>query len=202
MGTTGAVWTVMLLQAITLNGNKAMNDSTEKATFGGGCFWCVEAIYERVNGVISVVSGYSGGDVVNPTYSQVSTGMTGHAEVVQITYDPKVVSYGELLEIFFKTHDPTTLNRQGADVGTQYRSVIFYHNEAQHRLAEKAIRELEQAGIYNDPIVTQVEPFKAFYPAEEYHQEYFDKNPDKAYCRLVIQPKLEKFEKVFREKLK
>jgi len=179
-----------------------MKAKEEVATFGGGCFWCVEAIYERVNGVHDVVSGYSGGDLEHPTYRQVSTGRTGHAEVVQITYDPEEVSYAELLEIFFKTHDPTTLNRQGADVGTQYRSLILYHNEEQRQLAEKTIRELEEAGIWKDPIVTRVEPFKAFYRAEDYHQEYFASNPEQGYCRIVIQPKVEKFEKVFREKLK
>lgn len=202
MGTIGAVLTVMVLQSITLNENIDMNDRTEKATFGAGCFWCVEAIFDRVNGVHAVVSGYAGGDVEDPGYQQVATGRTGHAEVVQITYDPDVVSYGELLEIFFKTHDPTTLNRQGADVGTQYRSLILYHNAEQRQLAERTIRELDDADIWKDPIVTRVEPLETFYRAENYHQEYFAGNPEQGYCRVVIQPKVEKFEKLFREKLK
>jgi len=193
---------MMLMQAITINGNQGMENRTEKATFGAGCFWCVEAIFERVNGVQSVVSGYAGGETENPTYRQVSTGTTGHAEVVQITYQPDLISYAGLLEIFFRTHDPTTLNRQGADVGTQYRSLILYHSETQRRLAEEAIRELEAAGIWADPIVTRVEPYERFYPAEDYHQEYFAENPGQAYCRMVIQPKVEKFEKVFRDRLK
>lgn len=179
-----------------------MKPNEELATFGGGCFWCVEAIFERVSGVISAVSGYSGGHVENPDYNQVCTGLTGHAEVVQISYNPDVVSYYELLEIFFKTHDPTTLNRQGADVGTQYRSVIFYQTEEQRQQAVEIIDELTEAGIYNDPIVTVVEPFEKFYPAEAYHQEYFENNPNQGYCRVVIQPKVEKFEKIFRDKLK
>jgi peptide-methionine (S)-S-oxide reductase len=177
-------------------------DQAEVATFGGGCFWCVEAIFERVKGVESVESGYSGGFVKNPTYKQVTTGKTGHAEVVQIRFDPAVIGFTELLEIFFKTHDPTTLNRQGADVGTQYRSVVFYHNEAQRQQAEKVILELERAHIWKDPIVTRVEPFTAFYSAEEYHQEYFENNPNQGYCRVVIQPKVEKFEKTFQDLLK
>ncbi len=179
-----------------------MKEKTEVATFGGGCFWCVEAIFERVSGVQLAQSGYSGGDVAHPNYKQVTTGMTGHAEVVQISFNPDQVSYLELLEIFFKTHDPTTLNRQGADVGTQYRSIVLYHNEDQRKDAEKVIAELSGAGIWDDPIVTQIEPFKEFYEAEDYHQEYFENNPNQGYCRVVIQPKVEKFEKVFREKLK
>ncbi len=179
-----------------------MKNETELATFGGGCFWCVEAIYERVKGVYAAISGYAGGHVADPDYRQVTTGLTGHAEVVQVEFDPAVISYYELLEIFFKTHDPTTLNRQGADVGTQYRSIILYHNEEQRNQAEEIIRELDGAGIYKDPIVTQVEPFEKFYKAEGYHQEYFENNPSQGYCRVVIQPKVEKFEKVFRDKLK
>lgn len=174
----------------------------EVATFGGGCFWCVEAIYERVAGVQSVTSGYSGGNVKNPDYKQVTTGLTGHAEVVQIKYDPEIISFYELLEIFFKTHDPTTLNRQGADVGTQYRSIVLYHSEAQKSQAEEIISDLNEAGVYANPIVTQVVPFEKFYEAEDYHQEYYENNPNQGYCRMVIQPKLEKFEKVFKEKLK
>ena len=185
-----------------MTGMETNQDKAEQATFGGGCFWCVEAIFERVEGVQKVVSGYSGGNVKNPTYREVTSGRTGHAEVVQITYDPGAVSYLELLEIFFKTHDPTTLNRQGADVGTQYRSIILFHNPSQEEESRQVIRELDQANIWNDPIVTQVEPFEAFYDAEQYHQEYYENNPNQGYCRLVIQPKVEKFEKLFRDKLK
>lgn len=191
-----------LLFYISLSANYNMKDPMEKATFGGGCFWCVEAIFERVNGVHSVESGYSGGQVQNPSYEQVSSGTTGHAEVVQITYDPGVVSYLELLEIFFKTHDPTTLNRQGADVGTQYRSIVLYHNEEQKAQASEVIRKLDEEEIWKDPIVTAVEPFEAFYSAEAYHQEYYENNPNRGYCRLVITPKVEKFEKIFKDKLK
>lgn len=179
-----------------------MNDKRDLATFGGGCFWCVEAIFERVKGVHEVVSGYSGGHSPNPDYKQISTGLTGHAEVVQIHFDPEQVSYTELLEIFFKTHDPTTLNRQGNDVGTQYRSIILYHNDKQREEAEKTIAVLGNAEIWNDPIVTRVEAFEVFYEAEGYHQEYFENNPNAGYCRIVINPKVEKFEKTFREKLK
>lgn len=179
-----------------------MDEKRELATFGGGCFWCVEAIFERVKGVRSAESGYAGGHVINPDYKQVTSGTTGHAEVVQITFDPSVISYKELLEIFFETHDPTTLNRQGADVGTQYRSIVLFHNDEQRDLANKVIRKLEEESIWNDPIVTSVEPFKAFYSAEKYHQEYYENNPNQGYCRLVINPKVEKFEKVFKDLLK
>ena len=169
----------------------------EQATLGGGCFWCLEAVYENVRGVQKVVSGYAGGHRPNPTYEQVCTGMTGHAEVVQLTYDPAVVSYRELLEIFFEIHDPTTLNRQGADVGSQYRSVIFYHHEAQRVAAEAMIAELEAAGRWSTLIVTQVAPFEAFYPAEAYHQQYFRKNPAQPYCRAVVAPKVTKLQAHF-----
>ena len=179
-----------------------MNENYEIATFGGGCFWCTEAIFERVRGVIRVESGYSGGQVTDPDYRMVSSGSTGHAEVVQITFDPDVVSFLELLEIFFKTHDPTTLNRQGADVGTQYRSIVLYHNEQQRELTLQTIELLDSEGIWKDPLVTAVEPFKKFYPAEAYHQEYYENNPNQGYCRLVINPKLNKLEKIFKEKLK
>jgi peptide-methionine (S)-S-oxide reductase len=192
----------MLMLSLSLQGNSDMKDKFEVATFGGGCFWCVEAIFERVSGVHKVESGYSGGHVNNPDYKMVTSGSTGHAEVVQITFDPEVISYLELLEIFFKTHDPTTLNRQGADVGTQYRSIVLFHNEAQHKLAEEIIQELDSEGIWNNPLVTAVEPFEQFYSAEAYHQEYYENNPNQGYCRLVINPKVEKFEKVFKEKLK
>ncbi len=191
-----------LLLSLQLQGNSLMKDKFEIATFGGGCFWCVEAIFERVNGVHQVESGYSGGHVINPDYKMVTSGTTGHAEVIQITFDPEVVSYLELLEIFFKTHDPTTLNRQGADVGTQYRSIVLYHNEQQNKLAREIIQDLDSEGIWNNPIVTTVEPFEEFYSAEAYHQEYYENNPNQGYCRLVINPKVEKFEKVFKEKLK
>jgi peptide-methionine (S)-S-oxide reductase len=191
-----------LLFYISLSGNYCIKEKMEKATFGGGCFWCVEAIFERVNGVHGVESGYSGGHVANPDYKQVTSGTTGHAEVVQISFDPDVVSYVELLEIFFKTHDPTTLNRQGADVGTQYRSIVLYHNDQQRALVSELIKKLDEEEIWSDPIVTTVEPFDAFYSAEAYHQEYFENNPNVGYCRLVINPKVEKFEKVFKEKLK
>lgn len=190
-----------LVVMVSSYGRIDMNDN-ELATFGGGCFWCVEAIFERVSGVQDVVSGYSGGTVPDPTYKQVTTGMTGHAEVVQIRFDPGKVSYTALLEIFFKTHDPTTLNRQGADVGTQYRSIILYHSDEQRQQAEKVMQELDRAGIWNNPVVTEIKPFEAFYSAEAYHQEYFENNPDQGYCRVVIQPKVEKFEKVFKEMLK
>ncbi len=179
-----------------------INIMEEKATFGNGCFWCTEAIFERVKGVLSVVSGYSGGSVKNPGYKEVCSGITGHAEVVQITFDPSVLTYIELLEIFFKTHDPTTLNRQGADVGTQYRSVIFYHNKIQRETAEEIILELNKEKIWSNPIVTEITEFSIFYPGEDYHQEYFENNSNQGYCRMVIQPKVDKFSKVFKEKLK
>jgi len=178
------------------------NDSFEVATFGAGCFWCTEAIFSRLDGGISVVPGYSGGHVPNPTYEQVCTGRTGHAEVCQITFDPKRISYDELLEVFWKTHDPTTPNRQGNDVGTQYRSVIFYHSDAQRQRAEHYKRLLTESGAFDAPIVTEIVPFEQFWPAEEYHRNYFERNPEKAYCALVIRPKVEKFEKVFRSKLR
>jgi peptide-methionine (S)-S-oxide reductase len=179
-----------------------MKENNDVATFGGGCFWCTEAIFERVRGVIKVESGYSGGQTVNPDYRTVSSGSTGHAEVVQVTYDPEFVSFLDLLEIFFKTHDPTTLNRQGADVGTQYRSIVLYHSEQQRELTMQTIKTLDSEGIWKDPIVTAVEPFERFYPAEDYHQEYYENNPNQGYCRLVINPKLDKLEKIFKGKLK
>ena len=195
------------VKSTKIESEKSEMDSTqdmnlEKATFGGGCFWCTEAIYERVEGVHSVVSGYAGGTVKNPTYKQVCDGTTGHAEVTQITYDPKVVSYDELLEIFFKTHDPTTLNRQGADIGTQYRSVIFYHNDEQKQKAEYYKSELNKSGAWDNPVVTEISPLINFYSAEDYHQDYYANNPNQGYCAFVIGPKVEKFEKVFKNKLK
>ena len=174
----------------------------QKATFGSGCFWCTEAVFEELNGVHSVVSGYAGGNVVNPSYEAVCSGKTGHAEVTQITYDPKVISFDELLEVFWKTHDPTTLNRQGNDIGTQYRSAIFYHDEEQKNLAEKYKAELDKSGAWDNPIVTEISPLKNYFPAEDYHQEYYANNPNQGYCAFVIAPKLEKFKKVFKDKLK
>jgi peptide-methionine (S)-S-oxide reductase len=178
------------------------SDDFEKATFGGGCFWCTEAIFEQLQGVRSVLSGYSGGHVLDPSYREVCTGSTGHAEVVQITYDPKIVSFDELLEVFWRTHDPTTPDRQGNDIGPQYRSVIFFHNDRQRSLAEEYKKKLNESEAYDAPIVTQISPFKEFFPAEDYHQEYFDRNPRQSYCSLVIRPKLDKFKEAFRDKLK
>lgn len=191
-----------LLLSLNLFGSYIMEEKYETATFGGGCFWCTEAIFERVKGVHKVESGYSGGTVSNPDYKMVTSGTTGHAEVVQISFDPAEVTFLELLEIFFKTHDPTTLNRQGADVGTQYRSIVLYHTEQQRKLSNEIIQQLDSERIWSDPIVTAVEPFEQFYSAEAYHQEYYENNPNVGYCRVVITPKLEKFEKVFKEKLK
>lgn len=187
------------LKGIAQN-KKASN--LETITLGGGCYWCVEAVYENLDGVKSVVSGFSGGNVANPTYEEVCTGETGHAEVVQITYDKTVTDINEIFKVFFTVHDPTTLNRQGADVGTQYRSVIFYKNAEQKKAAESIIADLNKAKVYKSPIVTKVEPFKVFYKAEDYHQNYYANNKNQPYCRMVIQPKLEKFEKVFKDKLK
>jgi peptide-methionine (S)-S-oxide reductase len=180
----------------------AIPSKTDTATFGAGCYWCVEAIFQRLNGVISVESGFSGGHIKNPTYRKVCTGATGHAEVCQIVYDPQVIGYDELLEVFWKTHDPTTRNRQGNDTGTQYRSVIFYHNDQQRILASTYKEKLEKARIWNDPIVTEIVPFKVFYKAEDYHQNYYNQNASQPYCTFVITPKIEKFEKVFRDKIK
>jgi peptide-methionine (S)-S-oxide reductase len=175
---------------------------TNLATFGAGCFWCVEAVFKDLDGVVRVESGYAGGSADNPTYEEVCAGATGHAEVVQITYDPSRVSYEDLLEVFFKTHDPTTSNRQGPDEGTQYRSAILYHDDEQKKLAEKVKRDLDRSGAYEAPIVTEVSPFRKFFKAEDYHQNYFSLNPRKPYCVMVIQPKVEKFRKVFQNKLK
>lgn len=180
----------------------SMEAGLDTATLGAGCFWCVEAVFQRLNGVKSVSSGYSGGTIKNPSYREVCMGVTGHAEVAQIVYDPKVVSFAEILEVFWKTHDPTTLNQQGADRGTQYRSAIFYHSEEQKQLAEKYKSELDKSGAYPAPIVTEISAFTVFYPAEDYHQNYYNQNGGESYCRYVIQPKVEKFEKVFKDKLK
>lgn len=178
------------------------DSNMETAVFGNGCFWCSEAIFSRLKGVFSVTPGYSGGIIANPTYDEVCTGETHHAEVVKIVYDPKVISYEELLEVFWKTHDPTTLNRQGADVGTQYRSVIFYLNDRQKQLAEHYKQKLQEAHIWEKPIVTEISPFTTFYPAEDYHKNYYENHPAQAYCNFVITPKVEKFEKIFKNKLK
>jgi peptide-methionine (S)-S-oxide reductase len=180
------------------NGHSAL----EQITLGGGCFWCVEAVFDELKGVTNVVSGYSGGTVVNPSYRQICTGTTGHAEVIQVTYDPALATTRQVLEVFFTVHDPTTLNRQGADVGTQYRSVIFYHTPEQKAVAEQLIAELNAAKIWKSPIVTELSPFKAFYPAEDYHQEYYKQNGSQPYCRIVIEPKVTKFRKQYHEKLK
>jgi peptide-methionine (S)-S-oxide reductase len=178
-------------------------EGMETAVLAGGCFWCVEAVFQQLNGVDHVESGYTGGSVVNPTYEQVCEGNTGHAEVIKIWYDPAVVSFTELLEVFFKTHDPTTLNRQGADVGTQYRSAIFYRNEDEKKISEEIIAELNESGYYADKIVTTLEPLKEYYAAEDYHQNYFNRKGDQnPYCQMVVKPKLEKFEKIFKDKIK
>jgi peptide-methionine (S)-S-oxide reductase len=175
---------------------------TDTATFGTGCFWCTEAVFQELKGVYKVTSGYSGGTVKNPSYEDVCTGSTGHAECLQIIYDPKVISFDELLEVFWESHDPTTLNRQGNDVGTQYRSVIFYHNEEQKKKAEEYKIKLDKSGAYSNPIVTEITPFGHFYAAENYHQDYYRLHGSQPYCTFVIRPKVEKFEKVFKTKLK
>jgi peptide-methionine (S)-S-oxide reductase len=179
-----------------------VSNRTEVATLGGGCFWCLEAVFERLRGVLRVESGFAGGTATNPTYPQVCTGTTGHAEVVQVTFDPAVISYPEVLDIFFGTHDPTTRNRQGGDIGTQYRSVIFYHSPEQRQAAEQRIAALNAEGVWPNPIVTEVAPFTAFHKAEDYHQGYYRQNPEQAYCQTVISPKLAKFRKQFAAKLK
>lgn len=173
-----------------------------EATFGAGCFWCVEAIYENLKGVIKVESGFSGGDVKNPSYREVVSGKTGHAEAARIIYDPEIISYEILLEVFWHSHDPTTLNRQGADVGSQYRSVIFFHNERQKQIAELSLEKTEVSALWDNPIVTKIEPLKNYYPAENYHQDYFKNNPNQPYCSVVIAPKVAKFKKQFSHLLK
>ncbi len=201
---------IILINIIQVNENAGKfeycmentGQKTDTVTLGAGCFWCVEAIFERVEGVVDVKSGYSGGRIANPTYREVVSGRTNHAEVVQVTYDPATLSFAKLLEIFFMTHDPTTLNRQGADVGTQYRSAIFYHNPEQKRIAQDIKQMLDNKGIWDDPIVTEITPYTVFYKAEDYHQEYFQNNPNQGYCRMVIAPKVDKFEEAFREYLR
>jgi peptide-methionine (S)-S-oxide reductase len=204
----GLIVTVYLRERLAMSETTTVAEPPEppaglaKATFGNGCFWCTEAVFQRLKGVQSVVSGYSGGSVKNPTYRQVSTGTTGHAEAIQVTYDPAVVSYQDLLEIFWKTHDPTTKDRQGPDIGPQYRSMIFYHSDDQKRLAEHYKKKLDESGVFAGPIVTEIVPFKAFYRAEDYHQNYYNNHPEQSYCRFMIPPKLEKLKKVFHDKLK
>jgi peptide-methionine (S)-S-oxide reductase len=182
--------------------NLTSNVPLDTATFGAGCFWCVEAVFQKLEGVVSVSSGYSGGQTKNPSYEDVCSGKTGHAEVCQIAYDSKKISYDELLEAFWMSHDPTTMNQQGADVGTQYRSAIFYHNETQKELAEAYKKKLNDEHTFENPVITEINPFKEFYKAENYHQNYYNENSNKPYCMLVIRPKLDKFEKVFKAKLK
>lgn len=190
---------IFVLSSIT---GKSMINNNDTITLGAGCFWCVEAVFQQIKGVQSVVSGYSNGKVKNPTYKEVCSGLTGHAEVVQVTYDPTIVSFESILEVFWGTHDPTTLNRQGADRGTQYRSGIFYHTEEQKRIAEKLKKELNAAKVFNQPIVTEITAVETFYEAENYHQDYYEANGSAPYCRIVIQPKLDKLKKVFADKLK
>lgn len=196
---------IILFLSLTMmgqNSSKKIASNLETITLGGGCYWCIEAIYENLTGVKAVVSGFSGGKIANPSYEAVCTGKTGHAEVVQITFDKNLTNLDEILKVFFTVHDPTTLNRQGADVGTQYRSVIFYRTEEQRKTAHDIINTLNANKVYNNPIVTKVDPLKNFYEAKDYHQDYYQYNKNQPYCRLVIQPKLEKFEKVFKDRLK
>ncbi len=181
---------------------KNMNEELQVATLGSGCFWCTEAFFLKLNGVEFVVSGYSGGKVKNPTYREVCTGLTGHAEVIQVKFNPKIISYEEILEVFWNTHDPTTLNKQGADEGTQYRSAVFYHSEEQKKIAEEYKNQLDKSGVYKNRIVTELTPFTVFYPAEDYHQNYYALNQNQGYCQYVIRPKVEKFNKQYASKLK
>ena len=182
--------------------NPSDSSQTQLATLGGGCFWCLEAVFDQLQGVTDVVSGYSGGSIPKPSYKMVCSGTTGHAEVVQITFDPSIVSYADLLRVFFTIHDPTTMNRQGADVGTQYRSVIFYHDLTQKQAAEQVMGEIAAEKIWDKPLVTQLVPFEVFYPAEDYHQEYYENNRYQPYCQIVIAPKVSKFRKLYQERLK
>ena len=186
----------------TSKNSKRLNESRSLATFGNGCFWCTEAIFQELKGVENVVPGYTGGTTENPTYGEVVTGFTGHAEVIQLTYDPEIISYRELLEVFFYTHDPTTLNRQGNDVGTQYRSAIYYHNKEQKLEAKEIIKQLKEEKVYENKIVTEITPMDVFYLAEDYHNDYYNNNKNQGYCRTVINPKLEKFTKKYKSKMK
>lgn len=181
---------------------KESNMNLDTATFGAGCFWCVEAVFQRLKGVDTVISGYSGGKIANPTYREVSSGLTGHAEVIQITYDPNIISFEQLVEVFFYTHDPTTLNRQGADEGTQYRSAIFYHTEEEKNIAEKIKNKLNADNTFGKPIVTEISEFVKFFPAEDYHQNYYNQNGQQPYCKIVISPKVGKFSEKFKHLLK
>jgi peptide-methionine (S)-S-oxide reductase len=185
----------------TINQMEIQNKNLEIATIGGGCFWCIEAIFIEVKGIHSAKSGYSGGHLKNPTYREVTSGRSGHAEVVQLAYEPSIISYNEILEIFFHLHDPTTLNRQGADVGTQYRSVIFYHNETQEKIAKEVFAEIDASDLWDDPLVTEILPLDTFFKAEDYHQDYYKNNPNQSYCTFVISPKIAKLRKLFKEKL-
>ncbi len=194
--------TMTSLIMFSVIGADAQKPALEKATFGMGCFWCTEAVFQRLNGVTNVRSGYEGGNTVNPTYEEICTGTTNHAEVIELNYDPNKISFEELLEVFWKIHDPTTLNRQGADIGTQYRSVIFYHNEKQKEIASKQKELLNKENVFGKPVVTQIEKAQTFYVAENYHQDYYLKNGQAPYCRAVILPKMDKLEKLFKQKLK
>ncbi len=198
------VLSIAVLYSINLTAQEPMNTEKklEQATFGAGCFWCVEAIYERVKGVMDVKSGYAGGFVKDPSYREVTSGQTGHAEVARITFDPNVIDYETLLEVFWHTHNPTTLNRQGADVGPQYRSVIFYHNDEQRKIAEASLKRTDASDLWKDPIVTEIEPIRNYSVAENYHQDYFENNPNAGYCSFVIAPKVKKFQKEFAHLLK
>jgi peptide-methionine (S)-S-oxide reductase len=186
---------------INAQNSKSGNMNKEIATFGTGCFWCTEAIFSQLKGVLKVTSGYSGGHTINPTYKEVCEGNTGHAECIQVEFDPTQITFDELLEVFWQTHDPTTLNRQGADIGTQYRSVIFYHNVAQENSAENYLKQLNESKIWDKPVVTEITRFDTFYQAEDYHKEYYNNNSNQGYCRITITPKIEKFRKIFKDKL-
>lgn len=200
---TFVIFSSAVVQAQTNNTTDTMSSTTmEEATFGAGCFWCVEAVFEEVKGVKSAIAGYAGGELPNPTYRQVSSGQTGHAEVTRITFDPSVISYKQLLQVFWHTHNPTTKNRQGADVGPQYRSAIFYHNEKQKEIAEKSLEKTDNSNLWEDPIVTEIEPLSNYSVAENYHQNYYENNPNAGYCQVVIAPKLKKFRKEFSHLLK
>lgn len=192
------ILTTIFLNTLTMKGQ----GNTETATLGAGCFWCIEAVFVELKGLSSVIPGYTGGESKNPTYKEICTGTSGHAEVAQIEFDPLVISFAEILEVFWMTHDPTTLNRQGADVGTQYRSAIFYHNEQQKEEAEFYKKKLEEQNVFPNPIVTKIVPLEVFYEAEDYHNDYYENNPNNGYCRMVIRPKVEKFRKAFADKLK
>ena len=194
--------TTFILLIFIMITNGTMAKDLEKATFGGGCFWCTEAVYLELKGVVDVKPGYSGGYVTNPTYEQVCTKTTGHAEVIQIAFNPEIISYSEILEVFFMTHNPTTLNQQGNDVGPQYRSAIFYHSEKQKEIAEKVIQLFTEEQVYDQPIVTEITAFDKFYPAEDYHVNYFARNKNQGYCQFVVTPKVEKFRKIFKDKLR